>query len=472
MKITLKQLTPLLIVFTILVASDFINAAPWDAPTSNPPSASNNAPEPINVSIDAQTKGGQLTVLRSEALSRMISPLYCDALGNCVDGTTLVTNSGGSIDTSNFLTTGDTDQTKEGSLTVNGGIYAPFFCDESGGNCSSASSIFTMVNGGGGGDYLDTSNTSQSKSGDLSVGGLVVTDRELHFDNAGTGGDYIRWVSGEGLYGYENGSFAWKLGRDGSIDAARYCDANGNNCTDASDLGGTSIDTSNFLDTSNSNQIKSGDLTLGGLRVNGDPEIVNSRPAILFNDNDSGERQWLQVVGSNDMSIRQDRNGSKVFNDDGAYSFILDGGSNISSDSDDYARFANQVQANEYCNRSGGDCTTPGDIRDAVEAVLNNGLAIECVSGVHRESGSTNIQTSSAGNNYSFSDVFVASFRNSGTQPELRCKGGWTMTGCSAGTNANGAGDNDEYMDGRNMCVGDQVGDNVIHARCCQVILK
>ncbi len=88
MKHTLIKLTPLLVIFTVLLSSNFINAA-FTAPTGTP-SAANNAPAPINVSSDAQTKSGALTASQLNSTSRvtaagqMRSPQYCDQNGaNC-----------------------------------------------------------------------------------------------------------------------------------------------------------------------------------------------------------------------------------------------------------------------------------------------------------------------------------------------------------------------------------------------------
>lgn len=359
MKSTFKQITPLLVVFTVLLAGDLISAASLNPPTGAP-STSNNAPEPINVSVDAQTKGGQLNALRYRAISRIMSPEYCDESGaNCSDPADIynliISGGGGSVDTSTFLNTGATNQTKTGSLTINGNVNSNTYCDQWGGNCSSASSIHNLVNGGGGSidtsGFLDTSNTNQIKSGDLQVGGLTVMgDRAVYFNSGQTSGDYVRWLTNEGFYGYENGNFKWKLGSDSSINVNNYCDKNGSNCT------------------------------------------------------------------------------------------------------------------------------KPGDLKAAVEAILNDGITMECVSGRYKEDGATSIWDSSLGNSYGFNSVFNG--WNNGTggvdsiQPRISCKNGWTMTGCSAGTDGNGIGDNDESMQNTNRCQGDQVGLNAISARCCRIVIK
>lgn len=82
MKTTLKKLTPLLVVFAVLGSSHFIDAA-WIAP-SGQPSATNNAPAPINVSNVNQLKLGDITALNVKAGSQMWSAAYCDENGeNC-----------------------------------------------------------------------------------------------------------------------------------------------------------------------------------------------------------------------------------------------------------------------------------------------------------------------------------------------------------------------------------------------------
>jgi hypothetical protein len=80
---TLKKLTPLLVVFTVLLSSNFINAA-WSNPTATPPG--NNAFTPINESLDNQLKQGDITARNLKAGAKMWSPLYCDERGEkCVD---------------------------------------------------------------------------------------------------------------------------------------------------------------------------------------------------------------------------------------------------------------------------------------------------------------------------------------------------------------------------------------------------
>jgi len=87
MKQTLTTLTPLLVVFTVLLSSHFIDAA-WIAP-SGQPSADNNAPAPINVSSENQLKLGDITALNLKAGSQMWSAEYCDENGlNCFDPAT------------------------------------------------------------------------------------------------------------------------------------------------------------------------------------------------------------------------------------------------------------------------------------------------------------------------------------------------------------------------------------------------
>jgi hypothetical protein len=78
MKQTLKTLTPLLVVFTVLLSSNFINAA-WSNPTATPPG--DNASTPINESVTNQLKQGDITARNLKAGSEVWSPLYCDEAG-------------------------------------------------------------------------------------------------------------------------------------------------------------------------------------------------------------------------------------------------------------------------------------------------------------------------------------------------------------------------------------------------------
>jgi hypothetical protein len=89
---TLKKLTPLLVVFTVLLSSNFINAA-WSNPTATPPG--DNPLAPINESLDNQLKQGDITARNLKAGLKMWSPEYCDEAGeNCFSAAS--TTSGGS----------------------------------------------------------------------------------------------------------------------------------------------------------------------------------------------------------------------------------------------------------------------------------------------------------------------------------------------------------------------------------------
>tara|TARA_B100000745_G_scaffold297297_1_gene244046 strand:- start:1684 stop:2217 length:534 start_codon:yes stop_codon:yes gene_type:complete len=93
---TLKQLTPLLVVFTVLLSSSFINAA-WLAPLGTP-LPTNNAPAPINLSATNQIKLGDITALNLKAGGQVWASEYCDENGqNCFDtgstrGNSMVSN--------------------------------------------------------------------------------------------------------------------------------------------------------------------------------------------------------------------------------------------------------------------------------------------------------------------------------------------------------------------------------------------
>ncbi len=103
---TLKTLIPLAVVFALLVATNVLFAS-WTAP-SGTPSASNNAPAPINVSSVSQVKNGALGVDGlavfgvATVQNEIRSPKYCDENGgncfNAIAGTTgntiAYTNSG------------------------------------------------------------------------------------------------------------------------------------------------------------------------------------------------------------------------------------------------------------------------------------------------------------------------------------------------------------------------------------------
>lgn len=81
MNTTLKRITPLLVVFTVLIASNFIDAA-WTNPMQAPPLG--NVAAPINESITNQLKQGDITARNLKAGLEVWSPAYCDENGlNC-----------------------------------------------------------------------------------------------------------------------------------------------------------------------------------------------------------------------------------------------------------------------------------------------------------------------------------------------------------------------------------------------------
>lgn len=195
------------------------------------------------------------------------------------------------------------------------------------------------------------------------------------------------------------------------------------------------------------------------LHVEGDMELKNSNPSIKFNDTDSGQRNWQLVAGANNITFKTDRDANGTF-DDNPHPLVISNGTNLSSGDDDYGTFANEVRANEYCDRSGDNCINPAS------------LTLECVSGFRKDDTDKGIFNSTLNKTYAFGTVFDSGENNTGTgdQPWLECKNEWVMTGCSSGTDGNvGGGDNDEAMRGMNECRGDQIGDNKISARCCRI---
>lgn len=79
------------------------------------------------------------------------------------------------------------------------------------------------INGGEiDGTTIGASNPDAGTFTDLSVttsadfNGLALGDVErIEFNNTGTAGDYIQWVTAQGLYGYENGNEVWRLSNGG-----------------------------------------------------------------------------------------------------------------------------------------------------------------------------------------------------------------------------------------------------------------
>lgn len=227
-------------------------------------------------------------------------------------------------------------------------------------------------------------------------------------------------------------------------------------------------------------QTKSGDLDVDGMltavglgvtavTVSGETEtqsqsIRDDMPSIIFKDTDSAQRRWMQRINNNTVSFIMDRDGDTDFDDESQKPMLISGGSSMNDPDDDFLRVANQVQANEYCDRSGNDCITP------------SAIGLECVSGRYKENGDKTIWNTTLNNSPSFNAVFAASNgadENGNASQVLTCQNEWVLTGCSASTDGNtGGGDNDEAMVAKNECRGDQVGTNAVHARCCRVVIN
>jgi hypothetical protein len=244
---TLKKLTPLLVVFTVLLSSNFINAA-WSNPTATPPG--NNAFTPINESLDNQLKQGDITARNLKAGSEAWSPLYCDESGEkCVD-----------IQDVRDLLDGPSPEPTFSNCTLDGATVAhgssrQFYSRSSATNCNSYDQTRTCNDGTldgsnsydnrscstikgswenkTGGTGVSCSNTctavGKTIAGDSSRGNARCASGERQVNGEGLNYIYGKWGSGQASGTGEVGAFCYSSGQkrdnDGTdITIGCYCD--------------------------------------------------------------------------------------------------------------------------------------------------------------------------------------------------------------------------------------------------------
>ena len=122
------------------------------------------------------------------------------------------------------------------------------------------------------------------------------------------------------------------------------------------------------LSVSGVDQEKAGDLTVGGLAVNGRPLLRHPNPTITLLDSD-GRDWWLQA-DANGLYFQGDRTNNGLWGDDGSpalrlYETTLPFGAFRA-----IAAFSNQVRAVAYCDRFANNCWNP-----AVDGVSSDGSA-------------------------------------------------------------------------------------------------
>lgn len=105
------------------------------------------------------------------------------------------------------------------------------------------------------------------------------------------------------------------------------------------------------INTGTAAQVKDGTLAVNSLSVFGTGFIESNAPTLKFSDINSGDFWWHANGGS--MFLLADRNEDGSWGGESPWPLQLSAGATAS---EDYLRVSNQVRANEYCDRNGGNC--------------------------------------------------------------------------------------------------------------------
>jgi len=111
------------------------------------------------------------------------------------------------------------------------------------------------------------------------------------------------------------------------------------------------------INTSTAAQNKNGALSVNSLTTFGPSFIDSAAPTLKFTDTTPGHRDFWWHANGDVMYLLADRNDNG--NWDGEYPwplYLYAGG----TPAEDAAVFSNQVRANAYCDRGGGNCIVPG----------------------------------------------------------------------------------------------------------------
>lgn len=225
---------------------------------------------------------------------------------------------------------------------------------------------------------VSVSTTGQVKPGSLGLNGLTL------YTGAPTLTFYDETVGERGFWLYNNSNRLYMLAdrnMDGSwalenpwpmemfasstpagdwvrfsndVRAAEFCTASGTDCFTAADITSisTPLDTSGFLNTSATTQTKAGQLV-----------ISNGGPMLKLDDTNN-RSVWLHA-NSDTFYVLGDRNntGTDISGWETPHPLTMAIGA-ATDGSGDSATFANQVRANTFCDRAGGNCTAPATILD------------------------------------------------------------------------------------------------------------
>lgn len=141
MQQTLKTLIPLTLVFSLLVATNFIYAV-WNPPQATPPLL--NAPAPINTSSSSQSKSGDLSLGGTLQLKGTNATDWLEIRPGKKKNT--VTSDYTTLEMPGTDTLFIWDNLEvENTITSNQGVRSSSYCDDTGSNCFSASDVASLV---------------------------------------------------------------------------------------------------------------------------------------------------------------------------------------------------------------------------------------------------------------------------------------------------------------------------------------
>ncbi len=120
-------------------------------------------------------------------------------------------------------------------------------------------------------------------------------------------------------------------------------------------------------------QVKTGVLGLNGLAIFGNQAITSANPQIKFDDTDAGQTDFWTHANNDKFYILSDRNGDGSYNEsaDTPHPMVINATENKA---EDYAKFAGQVRATQYCDENGENCLDASTV-DTNAPVIKSGSA-------------------------------------------------------------------------------------------------
>jgi len=110
------------------------------------------------------------------------------------------------------------------------------------------------------------------------------------------------------------------------------------------------------INTSTAAQNKSGALSVNSLTTFGPSFIDSAAPTLKFTDTTAGHRDFWWHANENRMYLLADRNDNGTWAGEDPFPLYAFAGA---TPAEDYLTVSNQVRANAYCDRAGGNCWNP-----------------------------------------------------------------------------------------------------------------